>query len=51
MDTPRVSENVMQELMEYEAQHRNLETQLNNAATELQMAVAQVKAKKTVYFS
>lgn len=43
MDTPRVAENVKHELMEFEAQHRNLETQLSNAAARLQMAVAQVQ--------
>ncbi|KAG7165390.1 putative myosin-13-like [Homarus americanus] len=42
-DTPRVAENVLEELMEFENQHSNLEGQLGTAAAQLQMAVAQVQ--------
>nr|XP_045623397.1 myosin heavy chain, striated muscle-like isoform X2 [Procambarus clarkii] len=42
-DTPRVAENVLEELTEYEDQHNCLQTELSSAAAQLQMVVAQVQ--------
>lgn len=43
LDTPRATENVLQELAEFESQRGNLEMQLSSAAAQLQTSVAQVR--------